>query len=54
MSPALFNIFIKEVVNQGHAGETSIWLGKEGFSVLAFADDLVAIGGFFLFQTKST
>ena len=44
MSPALFNIFIKEVVEQVHAGETGVWLGNMCFSVLAFADDLVAIG----------
>ena len=44
MSPALFNIYIKEVVDAVDALQTGIWLDGMCFSVLVFADDLVFIG----------
>ena len=54
MSPSLFNIYIKEVVDKIHEAETGIWIQGLCFSVLAFADDLVVIGncGNPSYQTK--
>ena len=44
MSPSLFNIYMKEVVDKVHAAKMGVKMGGVCFSVLAFADDLVVIG----------
>ena len=46
MSPSLFNMYMKEVVDKLHEAKTGIWMDGICFSVIAFADDLVILGAF--------